>query len=259
MGVKARRTRLVLVLVLAPAAERGDDDGAPPRRLANATSRFVTVESWQADVQQCDIGPVLARRVPLKLSTSTALRSGARGLRSSWASLLTGGQVMHRDDGSESGAVFVQQRSAARLDDPPGTVGWRDDHLDALYMFALQRAVQRDVFSRHRRYAVGVEQVIVLRPALRGDAIFGQSVKLAGGAVEQGQHAVGITRHDAVLDVFQQHLEETVGLGKGGGSLGDSCFEVGVSGLTRDVHAAVQPTDQCASANEGYPTATAHR
>ena len=47
-----------------------------------------------------------------------------------------------------------------------------------------------------------MEEVIVLRPALRGDAIFGQSVKLAGGAVEQGQHAVGITRHDAVLDVF---------------------------------------------------------
>ena len=29
-------------------------------------------------------------------------------------------------------------------------------------------------------------------------------------------------------------------------------FSVGVSGLTRHVHAAVQPTDQYASANEGY-------
>ena len=53
-------------------------------------------------------------------------------------------------------------------------------------------------------------------------------MKFAGGAVEQGQHAVGITRHDAVLDVFQQRLQEAVRLGEGGRSLGDSRFQIGV-------------------------------
>ena len=74
--------------------------------------------------------------------------------------------------------------------------------------FALQCPKERNLFRSHPRLAVGMIQVVMLRPLLRGNGLLRQTMKLSQSAVEQRQNAVGVACDDAGLHVVKHRLKE---------------------------------------------------
>jgi len=122
--------------------------------------------------------------------------------------------VMKRYDGSQTPPVHPEDRLSADEDHPRLSVAPTNQHLDIPDSLAAKRAVEWERLLLKQPLSIGMVEAVVLGPLLGWDGGFRQANDLAGGAIEHGQHAGGIARHDPGVQAVQHRVHEPLAVGR---------------------------------------------
>ncbi len=121
--------------------------------------------------------------------------------------ILAIGDVPHGDDGPQLVPEGIYDRLTANEEGAMLVMFWGDDHFHILNGFPTKSPKQRNLVHRHQGPVWSI-YTVMLGPLFRRDGAFGESTIFSGGAIKQGNHAVGVTTDNAIGEVIQHGIEE---------------------------------------------------